>query len=655
MEDRAWDSETDLIGPARHAPTLVCISHATNATDPAVEHHSTAEPLLRKWLEDESTRHVCHNGAFDFGVIAESYPHLRPLIFCALDQDRVTDTQLRQYLLDTAAGCYRGRWVRPGVRVQYNYHLSDLAKRLAGITKDGEDPWRLRYRELLDVPVAMWPPEAVAYCLNDARATLAVHNAQERHAVYLKNQYFQTRAYFALHLSSSWGLRTDEPGIEALGRHVDAEIARLTEILLEEKLVREDGTRDTKAAKAYMLDVCRRENIPITRTKAHEKCPLGDACTEHVGLDASTCEDTEDPILIAYAERTTLSTLRNSTLKELARGVIYPIHTRYGYAETGRTTSSGPPIQNLSTLEGVREIFVPRPGCLFAEADYPGLELYTFAQCCIAWFGYSKLAEALNAGLDPHLMMAATILRMPYAECVAIYKDPSHPRYDEVKTARHAGKQVNFGLPGGMGDRKFIKTCRKQMTRAEFLRMDLTLERVAGYRRAWFETWPETKPHFARVRELCKNGEGTVESLFSHRTRGGASYCAAANNGFQALGSDCAKEALWRVACEQYVPIHYRPGMATKDWHEQDPSPLWNTRTVAFIHDELILEVPNDSTAHDAAMRLATVMVEAANKFLPDVPIKLGKMEPLLMDRWAKAAKSTFDSSGRLVPWRAAA
>lgn len=145
--------------------------------------------------------------------------------------------------------------------------------------------------------------------------------------------------------------------------------------------------------------------------------------------------------------------------------------------------------------------------------------------------------------------------------------------------------------------------------------------------------------YFARVNSQIdpEAGLATVQTLFTNRIRGGATYCAACNNGFQALGSDCAKEAGWRIACAQYVDT---------------TSPLYNTRTIAFVHDEFILEVPDGPSAHDAAYELARLMREGANTYLPDVPIPARKMKPLLMRQWSKKARPTFDEEGRLVPWQ---
>jgi DNA polymerase-1 len=70
---------------------------------------------------------------------------------------------------------------------------------------------------------------------------------------------------------------------------------------------------------------------------------------------------------------------------------------------------------------------------------------------------------------------------------------------------------------------------------------------------------------------------------------------------------------------------------------------------VAFLHDEFILEVPDDvDLAHAANLRLMKHMVEGMKVYVPDVPIKA---EPSLMRRWFKEAEPVFDEKGRLRVW----
>src|SRR5262249_3121087 len=101
------------------------------------------------------------------------------------------------------------------------------------------------------------------------------------------------------------------------------------------------------------------------------------------------------------------------------------------------------------------------------------------------------------------------------------------------------------------------------------------------------------------------------------------------NTMFQGLAADGAKEALWQVARRCYER-RYR-GNA-----------LHGSRPILFLHDELILEVPEDR-APEAADELARVMVESMRLWVRDVPIKA---EPRLMDRWRKDAKEVRGADG---------
>ncbi len=682
----AFDTETCLIRPANLAPSLVCVTWQENGKDAQIEHAANCEQLFAGWLVDHRVVLVGHNVAYDLAVVGECFPHLVPLIFAAYEADRVTDTKVRQQLLDIAAGCYRGRFGDHGKWLKYEYTLEALARRCAGMQLQ-KDAWRLSYGEFLDVPLTGWvdrakdvqkraatrltelgaagdkkeieglramvesPPEqCLRYCLDDARATLAVYLAQEKHAAYLDDQYRQARAAFALHLSSAWGLRTDTSAVAAVREQAEAQRAELERMLIEAGLVREDGSRNTKVATARMLEVCKREGLPIRRTASHtEECEIeAGICVApcHVSLDADACNATEDEILVAYAELSTTKKVLSNDVEMLQQGTYYPIHPRYDIAETGRTTCSKPNIQNLSrgrkckacsgkgcddcggvgSFDLIRPAIRPRPGKVFAQADYPQLELYTLAQCCVSWVGFSKLADALNAGLDPHLAMAAQICRVSYDEAARNKKRP------DIDNARQTAKVANFGFPGGLGIEKLILFAKKAYG------VVLSEKRAKDLKAQWFETWPEMPHYFARINALCDNdrGKADVESLFTKRFRGAASYCAACNSGFQALGSDCAKNAAWEISRAAYVDIE---------------SPLYNARLVAFVHDEFIVEVADNEKAHYAAHALAEIMVSAANVYLPNVPIPLSKLDPLLMRRWSKKAEVRLDERGRLIPW----
>jgi len=697
----AIDTETALIRPAQLAPEMVCLTWQEAGSSAQIADVCDPDDVVKRltsWLSTSTTLLVGHNVAYDMAVIVEAFPTLRPLVFMAYAENRIADTMVRQRLLDTAMGTYRGRFVRPGLFLTYRYGLEDLTARFTDmrLVKDG---WRMSYAEFIGVPLGDWPrrarevqdaarprvlaleariaaapkddPSAKAlakerdgllemvngdpnrcaeYPLDDARATLLVYQAQEKHAAYLADQYRQTRSEFALHLSSAWGIRIDEAGLDALERETRADYDEHEDELLQLGFIRDDKTRtrDTKLAKSRMVRVCREQDIPLRRTEGHyeaetTKCrgvdgaalPAGhDDCAEHVSLDADACEASEDHVLKRYAQISTLKKMLTSDVPAMRKGVLYPLHTRYGWAETGRTTSSKPNIQNVSTRQGLRECYVPRPVMVFAAVDYPALEAYAWAQCCFTWLGRSKLAEALNSGTDPHIALAANILGVSYAEASRRYESGDQ----ETADMRQLAKVGNFGFPGGMGAETMLASAKGQLKPEVVERLGLDADFMKELRNGWFRTWPEAQAYFDRIKAFGppypERYSATVESLATKRFRGGASYCAACNNGFQGLGSDCAREALWQIAVAQYV---------TRE------SPLFNTRTVAFVHDEIIIETPEE-TGHEAAHALADIMRKSANVYLPDVPIAEGRMAPVLMRRWSKKAKPVF-ANGRLIPW----
>jgi DNA polymerase I-like protein with 3'-5' exonuclease and polymerase domains len=371
-----------------------------------------------------------------------------------------------------------------------------------------------------------------------------------------------------------------------------------------------------------MEAVCARDGIPVRKTKK-----------DQTALDKDACATTGDLVLKDYSGYVTLGDTLNRGIKALSQGTVYPIHTRYDMAESGRRTSSSPNVQNWGRKAGPRECFIPRPGKVFVQGDYPQLELRTLAQVCLTRFGHSKLAEALNAGLDPHSMVAAKMLGKSY-EYIIEHQD-DHDAYPEVYLARQSAKVANFGLPGGLGVKR--KKDGSPSTLILFARKAydtiITDEQALQIGQTYFETWPEMEDFFAYHRSKCANAENLswIRHIFSERMHGGCRFTAACNADFQGLGADAAGRAGFLLARACYV----------------GPGPLLGTRPVLFVHDEFIGETDDGPSAHEAAMEWGQIMSAGAKEFLPDVNVKV---KPQLMRVWSKAAKQVF-VDGRLVPW----
>jgi DNA polymerase-1 len=639
MRVRVLDVETERFRPGVMAPELVCCTWQTPGEQPGIIHADDPQalPLVTSWLTGSEVL-AGHHVAYDMAVLCAKWPELVPLVFKAYDSDRVTCTKVRQQLLDIAAGEFRGylrKFERPvctvhedcdpetcgqavvkrGARwVLHNYDLDAVAYRATGKHLD-KDTWRLRYGEFLHTPLNEWPVGAREYPLEDARATLDVFLKQEEHAQYIPDQYRQARAAWALHLTSVWGLRTHGPGVDKLESETVAALAAIEGDLKAAGLVRENGSRNVKAARALMVQVCEQIGKPVRLTAKGQ-----------VSLDSDACEASEYDLLEDYAELTSLKAVLAKDIPMLRAGTVFPVHTSFGMAASTRSTSSKPNVQNPRRLPGIRETFIPRPGKVFAQADFSGLELHTLAQCCVTLFKQSHLAEVLNAGLDPHTSFAADILGISYEEAVR-RKEAGD---EAVDNARQTAKVANFGFPGGLGAEKLCLFARKTYG------VLLTEDRAKELKAQWLDRWPEMRLFFKYVGDLIDEdtGEGLVEQIFSKRFRGGCHYTAACNGFFQGLGADAAKRAAYLVSRACYA---------------QPESVLYGSRSVNFVHDEVILETDDVPEAHDVAIELGRLMVQGANEFLPNVP---ARVEPLLARCWSKKSKPVY-KDGRLVPWAA--
>jgi hypothetical protein len=555
---------------------------------------------------------VGQNIAFDLAVMAAECPPLLPLIFDAYDQDRITDTMIRQQLADIADGKFSGYLDAKNVWRKREYSLAGLSSRLLGVQLE-KDEWRLKYGQFRDTPIQEWPEGAREYPRRDAEATRDVYLVQERQwGPLLQDQYRQARAYWALHLSAAWGVHTDPARVEDLRAKTQQALDEVKGDLMMVGLVRKDGSRDTKLAKTRVLQA-----NPDARLT-----PTG-----QVALDEEACQACGDEIMEDYALYSTLNKVLSTDVPMLLSGATLPLHTRYGMAETGRTTSGknkatggGGNLQNLRRLPGIRECIVPRPGYVFAQADYSSFELFCLAQSCRDLVGYSALGDALNKGLDPHCVVAAFILGRTYEDVMAHKKDP------EVEAARQTGKVANFGFPGGLGAKRLVEFAHKGYG------VTITEAQAKELKTTWQTAWPEMADFFKFVAGLETAYGFDVLLKRSMRLRGKASFCAAANTYFQGPAADGAKAALYLVAREQYLP-----GTA-----------LYGSRTAVFVHDELILEAPEE-TAPEAAERLSVLMVQGARMFLPDMPGL--KAEPCLMRYWSKKAVTLRDDNGRLRVW----
>lgn len=609
------DFETALIAPRVKAPPATCLAICGSKVDDVngLWHcvaPNDAESRLTHLLLDPEVTVVGHNfAAFDAAVALAEFPRIAPALFQAFAEGRVRDTKIREQLYDIAYGkLYQGP-INPKTdkATKKSYSLENLCIEHLGV-QPWKSEWRLRYAELRNVSIDQWPAEAVKYPLEDVDLTLRLHDHQEARGegIIFKNEPDQVRAAFALHLSSCWGVHVDPDRFQALAKRAAERIAELHPKLQAASLVRGDGSRAVKVARARAEDVTQ-GNVRLTKKG-------------QTSLAKKAIEGYDDATLREYSELAEWRAVVDKDLKMFAPGLV---QTSYGMAATGRSTSSSPNIQNLRRLPGVREVLAARPGKVFLVADLSIGELRTWAQICLWILGFSDMADTIRAGEDPHAKLGADLAGVDYQTLV----DAISLGDKDAKRFRQLGKHTNFGFPGGMGIKTFIELCWTfghviDKGTAEF------------FRNAWKSRWREAQPYFDAMSNMG-DATATIKQYVSERIYGEVFFTERCNAFFQGLLADLAKDVCWRITQESFVG--------------EGPLRAAGAHLVIFNHDEWVVEIDEDpELATLCAEQLEGIVMECGKRWTPDVP---PKVEPLLCRRWSKNAERLIGDNGLLEVW----
>lgn len=534
----------------------------------------------------------------------------------------------------------------------------------------------------------------------------------------------QCRAAWALTLAGAHGFARDSRVIELVAEAYAREHAPGSDDAFRAAgITRPDGSTDQGALKRLVVEAYTDDpaacpecagtgRVPSAAALAKRKptskakvptvgCAACDSSGLVIGDDVPRAEtggvqcsrdalfESGSDLLASLAEYREGDKIPDSYLPYLREGAPAPLCVRFNsILETGRVSADGliltfPRRPGAWVGEGpdryyrpsLREALVPRPGRVLASNDYDSGELVTWAQACLTLVGRSRLAQALNAGANPHLLLAARFLGIEYDEAARRYKAGDVV----VKNARQMCKEPNFGYPGGMGPPLLVVRARMSngvdtpCDRGPVMVSDGRGGRVRGYRgirfcvmsgapecgrrvarehrrrpikpvcadcldlavtyrREWGSQWPESEDYFARVSEDVERGY--VEQLGDGRVRGGIDFCSAANGYFQGLLARIAKRALWRVSRACYA---------------EPDSVLYGSRVNGFFHDELITEHPEE-TAGVRGDEVDRIMVGVLREECPDLAAA-ARAPAALMHRWDKRAEPVRDAGGTLVPW----
>ncbi len=274
------------------------------------------------------------------------------------------------------------------------------------------------------------------------------------------------------------------------------------------------------------------------------------------------------PIIDAILDYRGLRKLLSTYIEPFA-GYISPVdgrvHTTFNQAltATGRLSSSNPNLQNIPvrTEEGreIRKAFVAgEAGWVMMSADYSQIELRLMAHLS----GDAHLVDAFRHGLDVHAATAAKIFRIPLEEVSA--------------DQRRIAKTANFGIMYGISSFGLAERLRCPRSEAKQIIDD------------YFASFPAIRGFIdatvAQARE-----QGYVETLFGRRRY--IADIAAGNATLRALAERNAVNAPIQGTAADIIKL----AMIAVDRRLREGG--FRARMVLQIHDELLLEVPQNEIA----------------------------------------------------------
>ncbi|MFQ3535629.1 MAG: DNA polymerase I [Aggregatilineales bacterium] len=542
----AFDTETDSLDA--NTAALVGLSLAMSAEDgyyiPVGHAPELAErqlPLqsvltaLAPALTDPNILKAAHNAPFDLNVLARYGVSVQPLGY---------DTQLAEALLQPE----RRHSLKDSVRLRFGVRMTRIeeliGKGKAQVTMDR-------------VSVEQVAPYAAADAVFTFR--LIEPTRRDLQAANLWALYERIELPLAPIIAqmSAHGALIDLLYLQALGAEFTARLAEI-----ERHIHELAGMPFNLGSLKQLNDILfGRLQLP---TKGLRKSQHG------YSLDADALEALRDqhPIIPLLMEWRALEKLHSTYVVALARqadanGRVHTTYRQLG-AVTGRLSSENPNLQNIPirTEEGrrVRRAFIAPEGWQLLSTDYSQIELRILAH----YSGDQALQQAFRDELDIHRATAALVSNVPY---------------DQVtKEQRYFAKRVNFGLLYGMGAQRLAR--ESELNRAE----------AEQFIQNYFARLPGVRRYLDESKVRAKE-QGYLETLLGRR------------RDFSALRNE-QLPAVERARIEREainMPIQGTAAdimkLATVNLYQALREGGFRARLILQVHDELVLEVPEDELA----------------------------------------------------------
>ena len=564
----ALDTETTSLDP--FGARIVGISFAVTPGDAAylpLAHDYAGAPAqldreqalarLKPWLESAQHAKIGQNLKYDQHVFANHGIALAGVAH---------DTLLQSYVLESG---------KEGVR---GHDLGQLALRHLGLaTISFEELCGKGANQIGFNQVAV--EKAAEYGAEDSDLCLYLH---DRLFPQISADQGLTRVYTEIEMP----VREILYRMERTGVRIDSELLAQQSKELGQRLMELETLAHEAAGQPFNVN-SPKQLAEILFTKlglpVKKKTPSGTPSTDEEVLSELALDYPLPKLLLESRQLAKLKGTYTDKLPKMVNAETGRVHTSYAQAVavTGRLASNDPNLQNIPvrTAEGrrVRAAFIAPPGGHIVSADYSQIELRIMAHLSED----ARLLEAFAQGEDVHRATAAEIFGVTPLEVDS--------------NQRRVAKVINFGLIYGMS--------------AFGLARQLDLERSAA--QAYIERYFTRYPGVARYMEDTRNAakmNGFVETVFGRRLwlpeiraaqvgrRQGAER-AAINAPMQGTAADLIKLAM----------------IAVQGWIDREQL---KTKLVMQVHDELILEVPDDELAR-VRIELPPHMTQVAKLRVP--------------------------------------
>lgn len=530
---------------------------------------ATIREYLGDMFEDPEVMKVYHNAQFDIHALRQVF---------GIESTFFHDTMVAAKILDENQ--------RAGLEAQAKLYL-------------GREEWKIKQ----DGNFGLWPMKlAQVYLGGDVENTMLLFRFQQEALLKLptlENLYYNVEVPHVREL-----IRMEQRGI-----HWDHEYF--------ENVMKPEVLRQMEEAKEKALELLGPINLDSPAQVANVlyeglKLPRGEGDSNSVDKAQLARLRGMHPSIAALTTYRNFGTINKMFVQQLPEyvhnGKIHPSFNPIG-AATGRLSCRQPNLQQLPKRMGplVRRAFIPAKDHVLVTFDYSQIELRILAHLSQD----EGMIAAFESGQDFHTMTAHKMFDIPIEKLEA----------DKDMPERITAKNINFGIPYGIGARKLANTVNLQLQAIGSDRR-ITEEEAKKSIDAYFEAYPGVKAFISqqkalyavqayvetilgRKRRLYESHESGLDSIYASGAR------QAVNAPIQGSSADMIKMACVKIA-EHIRQQH------------------WPYALLLSIHDELVLEVPKDWFVKNQGT-LDTLKEIMAGALPLSVPIKVSAD---ILSRW---------------------